>query len=123
MWWQAARLIGGTAAIAGGGWALRAVQGAPSALGASPVEIDAVTKGSPNYHDGVFKNLEPASEASLTRQEQFLLGREIVGSSTRPPPAKPVPLVIPAPDLPAGDLAVTWYGHSSALIEIDGYRV
>src|SRR3954465_4026068 len=106
MWAQAARLIGGTAAVAGGGWGLRAVQGAPSALGASPVDIDAVAKRSPNYHDGVFKNLEPASETSLTRQEQFLLVREIVGTSSRQQPAKPVPLVIPVPDRPAGDLAV-----------------
>src|SRR5882757_2079436 len=123
MRWQAAQLIGGTAAIAAGGWALRAVQGAPSALGASPVEIDAVTKGSPNHHDGVFKNLEPSSMLSLTRQEQFLLVRDIVGGNSRQHPEKPIPLVIPAADLPAGDLAVTWYGHSSAVIEIDGYRV
>ncbi|MBJ7386983.1 MAG: MBL fold metallo-hydrolase, partial [Mycolicibacterium sp.] len=120
---EAVRLIGGTAAIVGGGWALRALQGTPSALGASPVEIGAVAKRSPNYRDGVFVNLEPASETSLSREEQFLLLRDVVGNGPAQRPPKDVPLVTPAVDLPAADLAVTWFGHSSALIEVDGYRI
>ena len=120
---EAVRLIGGTAAIVGGGWALRALQGTPSALGASPVEIGAVAKRSPNYRDGVFVNLEPASETSLSREEQFLLLRDVVGNGAAQRPPKDVPLVTPAVDQPAADLAVTWFGHSSALIEVDGYRI
>ncbi|BBY31848.1 MBL fold metallo-hydrolase [Mycolicibacterium sediminis] len=120
---EAVRLIGGTAAIVGGGWALRALQGAPSALGASPVEIGAVAKRSPNYHDGVFVNLEPASETSLTREQQFLLVRDVVANGAVQRPPAPVPLVTPAADVPAADLAVTWFGHSSAVIEVDGYRI
>jgi L-ascorbate metabolism protein UlaG (beta-lactamase superfamily) len=123
MFWGAVRLVGGTAALVGGGLALRALQGAPAALGASPVEIDAVAKRSPNYHDGAFSNLEPASSTSLTRQQQFTLAREVIGGSSNQHPSQPVPLVTPAADLPVADLAVTWYGHSSALIEVDGYRV
>ena len=119
----AVRLVGGTAALVGGGLALRALQGAPAALGASPVEIDAVAKRSSNYHDGVFRNLEPASSTSLTRQQQFMLAREVIGGNSNQHPPQPVPLVTPAADLPVADLAVTWYGHSSALIEVDGYRV
>src|ERR1700712_5507129 len=108
----AVRLVGGTAAIAGGGWALRALQGTPSALGASPVEIDAVARNSPNYHDGVFANLEPGTDAGLTRQQQLgLVGDVIVGGSRQHPPA-PVPLVTPVAGVPAADLAVTWFGHS-----------
>lgn len=123
MWAQAARLVGGTAAVVAGGWALRAVQGVPDALGASPLEISARAGGSPNYRDGVFHNLEPASDASMTRQDQFrLIGELFTGNQNRQPPF-PVPLVTPQQALPAGDLAVTWYGHSSAVIEIDGYRV
>ncbi len=98
-------------------------KGTPSALGASPVEIDGVARRSPNYQDGVFVNLEPASPMSLTRQEQFVLVREVIGGSSGQLPSEPVPLVTPDPSLAAGDLAVTWYGHSSAVIEIDGYRV
>jgi len=121
---SAALRIGfGTATLVAGGWAVRALQGTPSALGASPVEIDGVAKKSPNYKDGAFVNLEPASPVSLTRQEQFLLVREVIGGSASQHPRKDVPLVTPDPSLAAGDLAVTWYGHSSAVIEIDGYRV
>ena len=71
----------------------------------------------------MFVNLEPASPISLTRQEQFLLVREVVGGSSGQHPSEPIPLVDPDPSLAAADLAVTWYGHSSAVIEIDGYRV
>jgi L-ascorbate metabolism protein UlaG (beta-lactamase superfamily) len=123
VFWRVARLVGGTAAVVGGGWALRALQGAPEALGASPVEIDGTTKGSPNYHDGVFVNLEPASDTSLTRQQQFVLAREVIGGSSNQHPAEPVPLVMPDPSVVAGELAATWYGHSSVMIEVDGYRI
>jgi len=121
---SAALRIGfGTASLLAGGWALRALQGTPSALGASPVEIDGVARSSPNYKDGVFVNLESASPVSLTRQEQFLLVREVIGGSSNQVPSATVPLVTPDPSVAAGDLAVTWYGHSSAVIEVDGYRV
>jgi L-ascorbate metabolism protein UlaG (beta-lactamase superfamily) len=123
VFWRAARLVGGTAAVVAGGWALRALSGAPEALGASPVEIGAVAKRSPNYHDGVFANVEPASDVGLTRQQQFILAREVIGGSTDQHPAEPVPLVTPDPSVAAGSLAVTWYGHSSAIIEVDGYRI
>lgn len=120
---RALRLMWGTAALAAGGWVLRALNGAPAALGAGPVDINAVAANSPNYHDGVFVNLEPPSGTELTREQQAGLVRELLTSSAVQRPPMPIPLVVPDPGLPAGDLAVTWYGHSSALIEIDGYRV
>jgi len=123
MFREAVRVVGGTAAVVTGGWALRALQGAPAALGASPVEINPVVKGSPNYHDGVFRNIEPGSDASLTRQDQWRLLQQVLAGGTDQRPSAPVPLVTPAVALPAADLAVTWYGHSSAVIEVDGYRV
>ena len=123
MIWQAARLIGGTAALLGGTYALRALQGTPEALGASPLDLDAAAKGSPNYRDGVFHNLEPSSTISLSAQEQLLLAREVIaGGASQQPPLK-VPVVTPDPGVVPADLAVTWYGHSSAVIEIDGYRI
>jgi L-ascorbate metabolism protein UlaG (beta-lactamase superfamily) len=123
VFWQAARLVGGTAAVFAGSWALRALQGAPEALGASPVEIGAAAKGSPNYHDGVFVNLEPSSMISLSRHEQFMLARDVIGGGSSQHPPRAVPLVTPDPSVVAADLAVTWYGHSSAIIEVDGYRI
>ena len=38
-------------------------------------------------------------------------------------PPRPVPLVASDLSGPAADLAVTWLGHASALLEIDGLRV
>ena len=39
-------------------------------------------------------------------------------------PAGDIPVVAPVgPRSPAAALAVTWFGHSTALVEIDGYRV
>ena len=78
---------------------------------------------SPNYRDGVFVNLEPASDVQPDRREQWMLARASSAAASRQRPADPIPLVTPDRGLPAADLAVTWYGHSSALIEIDGYRV
>ena len=45
----------GTASLLAGGWVLRALHGAPAALGASPAEIEAVAQRSPNYRDGVVR--------------------------------------------------------------------
>lgn len=48
--------------------------------------------------------------------------RAVVGSRIGHPSGA-VPLARPAVREPAGELAVTWYGHSSVLLEIDGRRV
>lgn len=121
MFAQAARVLGGTAAVVAGGWVLRAVQGTPSALGAA--DIGAEAKRSPNYDGGVFVNREPASPLQLSRADQFALVRDVLAGGQQQRPSREIPLVRPALDTAPADLAVTWYGHSSALIEVDGYRV
>jgi L-ascorbate metabolism protein UlaG (beta-lactamase superfamily) len=114
----------GTASLLGGGWLLRALHGAPAALGASPVEIRPVAQRSPNYQDGAFVNIDPASTISLDREQQRLLIRELVGSRRAGRPGGPIPLAAPAPaEATAAGLAAHWYGHSTALVEVDGYRV
>ena len=120
---RALRLMWGTAALVAGGWVLRALNGAPAALGAGPVDINAVAANSPNYHDGLFVNLEPPSGTELSREQQAGLVRDLLASSALQRPPMPIPLVVPDPGLPAGDLAVTWFGHSSALLEVDGVSV
>ncbi|CAJ1579980.1 MBL fold metallo-hydrolase [[Mycobacterium] wendilense] len=119
---SAIRLVGGTAALATGGWVLRALQGAPSALGAGADAIAKVADGSPNYHDGVFHNLEPASMISLTRQDQWRLLHDMFDGANKGPDG-PIPVMVPDAGIAAAELAVTWYGHSSAVIEVDGYRI
>ncbi len=113
----------GTASLLGGSWVLRALHGTPAALGATPAEIAAVARRSPHYRDGVFVNLDPTSQMSLDAEQQRLLVRELV-TGRDSGPGGPIPLAAPAAtDRAAADLAVHWYGHSSALVEVDGYRV
>lgn len=120
----ALRLAAGTVTLATGGWVLRAMHGAPTALGASPAAIRSVANRSPHYRDGVFVNLDPAPLLSMDREQQRLIVREFVGGRGAGRPAAPIPLTTPpAVDGRAGRLAVSWFGHSTALIEIDGYRV
>jgi L-ascorbate metabolism protein UlaG (beta-lactamase superfamily) len=122
----ALRLGFGTATLLTGSWLLRALHGAPAALGAGPLAIRAVAQRSPNYRDGGFVNVDPASRLSMDREQQRLLMREFIGGRAAGRPPAPIPVVSPqfrgAAAQPAA-LAVTWYGHSTALLDVDGYRV
>ena len=72
-------------------------------LGAGPVAIASDVSragGSPNFRDGVFVNLEPASNISLTREQQFALARGIVAGGGEQRPAAPIPLVRPDAAVP-----------------------
>lgn len=125
---SALRVAAGTATLAAGGWTLRALRETPGALGAGAAAIRAVSEGSPNYRDGVFHNLEPASAVRLDNEENRLVLFDMIGSNAVSRPGAPVPLAELCPADPlASDrsdaLAVTWLGHSTALLEIDGYRL
>ena len=120
----ALRLAAGTASLATGGWALRALHGTPAALGADPATIRAVSKGSPNYHEGVFLNRDPAGNATMDREELQLIVWELLANRGGSRPAAPIPLAAPAAfDGDPAALAISWFGHSTALLEIDGYRI
>jgi L-ascorbate metabolism protein UlaG (beta-lactamase superfamily) len=78
---------------------------------------------SPQFADGKFHNTVPATQVALASMPR-ILAAAAVGRDRRHPHA-PIPVVTaPAPggDDPQG-LYVTWYGHSTALIEIEGRRV
>lgn len=115
----------GTASLLAGGWALRALHGTPAALGATPAEIASVAHRSPHYHDGVFKNLEPSSSGlPMDRELQRKLLRDLANAGSHGKPPGPIPLADEPPaDIVPSEAAARWYGHSSALIEVDGYRV
>jgi L-ascorbate metabolism protein UlaG (beta-lactamase superfamily) len=120
----ALRLAAGTASLAAGSWVLRALHGAPAALGASPASIRAVTQGSPHCSEGVFANLEPASIYKMDREQLRLILWELAGNRGGSRPAAPIPLAAPQIfDGDPGRLAVSWFGHSTALLELDGYCV
>jgi L-ascorbate metabolism protein UlaG (beta-lactamase superfamily) len=112
-----------SASLLAGGWLMRALNGTSIAVGARPRDIRPVAQRSPQYAGGVFVNIEPASASlNLDREERHALLREMLGSRGASWPGGPIPLATPV-DGPAGECAVSWYGHSSALVEIDGYRV
>ncbi|AOP33784.1 hypothetical protein A0128_07970 [Leptospira tipperaryensis] len=84
-------------------------------------EREARIKASPNWKDGQFVNPQPlindVSESilSLFRKSEF--------SS----PIEELNVHRPEPSLydvePASGMRVTWFGHSSTLVEIDGYKI
>ncbi|WP_155763576.1 MBL fold metallo-hydrolase [Mycobacterium asiaticum] len=118
------RMAAGTASLAAGGWLLRALHGAPAALGADPAAIKDVAEGSPNYRDGVFVNIDPGSLYVMDREQLRQMAWELAGARSASRPRRPIPLA--APSIYQGEpaeLAVSWFGHSTALVEIDGYRI
>src|SRR5262245_36861879 len=91
----------GTASMLAGTWVLRALRGAPAALGAPPAEIEVVSRRSPNFRDGAFVNVDPASGISLDREEQRQIVWELIGSRGKSQPGGPIPVVGPASAEPA----------------------
>jgi L-ascorbate metabolism protein UlaG (beta-lactamase superfamily) len=78
---------------------------------------------SPNWQGGQFRNLDRREDIDLDAAMQSWLGEEPAHST----PVSPVPVIHrKAGDFdtpPKGGLRVTWLGHSSTLVEIDGYRI
>jgi len=98
---------------------VRAARGVPTALGAGPSRLRAAAAGSPHAAAGRFANTQPGTIiAGPAKAGIAMLSRGRTGR-----PARPVPLVAAVPTAAAGPLAVTWFGHSSALVEVDGHRV
>ncbi|GAB2714985.1 MBL fold metallo-hydrolase [Nocardia thraciensis] len=111
----------GAAGAVGLTWALRAARGLPEAMGASVTAIAPLAARSASYRNRQFHNTEPSTQFAPGSGLSLLfsaLTRNGVGR-----PVGEIPLA--TPDIPpqAGELAVTWLGHASALLEIDGYRV
>ncbi|QGN49535.1 MBL fold metallo-hydrolase [Micromonospora sp. WMMD558] len=112
----------GLAALAGLAWVARDI---PMALGGRLTGARAERAvRSPQYREGAFRN--PASSRSMAGAPDRNLVRELIFGKQKRHPTAAVPLLRPA-DPPAGDttreLNVVWYGHASALIEIEGRRV
>ncbi|GAA4441565.1 MBL fold metallo-hydrolase [Phytohabitans houttuyneae] len=75
---------------------------------------------SPQYRDGRFHNNVAASV--LPRGAMRAAMREMIFGKQVRRPTSPVPLVTPGA-APAEGLHLTWYGHASTLVEMDGRRV
>jgi L-ascorbate metabolism protein UlaG (beta-lactamase superfamily) len=107
-------------AAAAAAWAARDV---PAALGAAPTgQRGARVRRSPQFRDGAFRNTVPAAVLPPGSARRIL--RDVLFGRQRRRPSRAVPLAAPAGESPsAGGLHVIWYGHSSALVEIEGARV
>ncbi|MGY1845200.1 MBL fold metallo-hydrolase [Modestobacter sp. SYSU DS0875] len=111
------------AALAGGvTWLARAAWGLPTALGASQRRLRPTVTGSPQFADGKFHNSMPTPALEPANARNGLL-RQWHEDRHKGLPGAPIPLATPEVPAEAGELAVTWYGHSSALLEIDGRLV
>lgn len=98
----------------------RQVVGILTRMGASPSAIVAHVQDSPNFRGGRFEGDEPSLRPRFRAQTSAALAAIRMHERGRAPGE--VPVVSPEfPDEP-GDLAVTWFGHATSLLEIDGHR-
>ncbi|MCV2490536.1 MBL fold metallo-hydrolase [Geodermatophilus sp. YIM 151500] len=111
-----------TAVLAPVSWLVRATWGLPTALGASRRRLLPTVASSPQWSDGKFHNALPAPPMPKNGPRKGLL-RQVHEERHNGLPGAPVPVA--APELPAdaAELAVTWFGHATALLEVDGQRV
>src|SRR3954454_11053804 len=104
------------AAVGAVAWAAK---GIPEQMGAkTPPEF---LSRSPQFRDGKFQN--EVATATIPEGMRQTLWAVLFGKQKRRP-AGAVPLVkAPAIELSPEGLSIVWYGHSSALLEIEGKRV
>ncbi|MEV0947827.1 MBL fold metallo-hydrolase [Rhodococcus sp. NPDC049939] len=103
------------------GWLARAAWGLPVQIGASRAKVRPYAAMSPRYRDGQFHNTEPASVFAPEPESGIVKALVTRGKAGRP--RMPIPLATPLAPAEAAEVAATWYGHSSVLVEVDGYRV
>jgi L-ascorbate metabolism protein UlaG (beta-lactamase superfamily) len=82
-------------------------------------------QSSPRWRDGVFRNTQPVGVGLRKGTAWSTMGEFFFGGQRRTP-AAPLPSVSPletwARPVETG-LRATWLGHSTVLVELDGYRV
>ncbi|WP_326947608.1 MBL fold metallo-hydrolase [Amycolatopsis sp. NBC_00348] len=103
---------------------IAALRDLPAAFGAKAAGARAErVRRSPQFDGKVFRNVAPrhpmtaASMSTIFREMFFGTDRELRK------PASAIPLVKAAPVETAEGLHLTWYGHASTLVELDGARV
>jgi L-ascorbate metabolism protein UlaG (beta-lactamase superfamily) len=113
-------LAAAVVAVVAGTWVARDVK---AALGAAPAGERALrVRRSPQFAGTAFRNPVPAEEVPPGTGWKVL--RELLFGGQVRRPAVPVPVVTPrAGSTSATGLHVTWLGHATALVEIEGRRV
>jgi L-ascorbate metabolism protein UlaG (beta-lactamase superfamily) len=103
-------------------WVTRAAWGLPTALGAHPRHLRPTVAGSPQFAEGRFHNTLPTPVLPPASARRGLM-RQMHEERHTGLPGGPIPLARPELPEDAAELAATWFGHSSALVEVDGHRV
>jgi len=83
-------------------------------------------RSSPRFVDGAFRNLHPILPGLRDPAVPMPSIRDFLCGGERRTPSAPLPALDPLASWarpPDSGLRVTWLGHSTLLIEIDGYRV
>ncbi|MBC6448207.1 MBL fold metallo-hydrolase [Actinokineospora xionganensis] len=112
------RLLLGLSGLAAAAWAVRDV---PVAMGAKPRGDRAERMSrSPQFRDGRFHNR--ARTIQFDQEAGGGLVRELLFGKQQRTPVGEIPVVTPEPPTDDG-LFLTWYGHATTLVEIDGARV
>ena len=96
----------------------RATRGLPEAMGADADALARAGHRSSHFADGVFHNTQPSSV--VTAKSGFAMLPEAIRSRGRGRPDGRVPLVTERPPVAAAACAITWLGHATTLLEIDG---
>jgi L-ascorbate metabolism protein UlaG (beta-lactamase superfamily) len=82
-------------------------------------------RASPQWKDGRFRNTVPTVTVPPGRILETLRLQLAAGEARYP--SRPIPVVRPAPaglaSTPSSGLRVTWLGHATALVDLDGARV
>jgi L-ascorbate metabolism protein UlaG (beta-lactamase superfamily) len=107
--------------VAAAAWVTRAAWGLPAQIGATAAKIAPYAANSARYRDRRFHNSEPSSSFTGGSDESILVS--FLKRRSHGKPQRPVPLAPTIAPVDAGETAVTWYGHSSVLIELDGRRI
>jgi L-ascorbate metabolism protein UlaG (beta-lactamase superfamily) len=92
-------------------------------MGASTATQRQRAAASPNYRDGEFRSHEPTHVVATSEAEgPGSMLTTMVREFGRGRPRGTVPLVTPRHPHEPADLAVTWYGHATSVVELDGRR-
>ena len=78
-------------------------------------------RDSPQFHEGLFHNRLPATEAP--EGSTAGMAAEFATKGRRGKPRSPVHLETPQLPTRAGELAATWLGHATVLLELEGHWV
>lgn len=89
-------------------------------MGANPSAIVPHMNHSPNFRNGRFQSYEPSLRLHPKAQTSALIAAIRVHKRGRA--AAEIPVVTADPPQQPGELAVTWYGHATSVLEIDGAR-